>query len=94
MGLGPDSEARGGNWGSEDQKRASKVLERWLLDPGATSKGPQQRRQVKRLQKAMPRKEVKVTGNIESMQRTALLDWLEKAKEGLEDSIPFSALGK
>ena len=42
----------------------------------------------------MPRKEVKVIGNKGSKQRTVLLDWLEKAKEGLEDSTPSSALGK
>ena len=56
-GPGPVPEERGRGWGKDGKKRAEKVLERWLYDPGPGSLGPQQGKPVKRLRRAMPKEE-------------------------------------
>ena len=83
-GPGPASGECGRSWKKEGRKRALKVLERWPYDPGSSLMGPQQGKPVKRFKGAMPGKGNRRKGRLESMQNTALLGWLNTAKEGLE----------
>ena len=61
---------------NKEQKRTTKVLERWPFNPGPKSLGPQQGRQIKRLGGTTPGKRGRKTDKSLEKQALALEDWL------------------